>query len=150
MDHFLDLICLFYLQVYLTSYPEVLSTGLYRSTLHLPHKPWERELLKTLWKKEKMLVTSIFSFSHNVFYPITYKFRHFSHIWIVVCKCFEFGLVYHFVVWKRVYSYHTIPASMTLRKKPFENNMEKGESVGNQQFVHFPHILTISETSFNF
>ena len=26
-----------------------------------------KSLLKTLWKKEKMLVTSIFSFSHNVF-----------------------------------------------------------------------------------
>ena len=26
-------------------------------------------LLKTLWEKEKMLVTSIFSFSHNIFYP---------------------------------------------------------------------------------
>ena len=28
-------------------------------------------LLKTLWEKEKMLVTSIFSFFHNVFYPFT-------------------------------------------------------------------------------
>ena len=27
----------------------------------------ESILLKTLWEKEKMLVTSIFSFSHNVF-----------------------------------------------------------------------------------
>ena len=26
--------------------------------------------MKTFWEKEKMLVTSIFSFSHNVFYPI--------------------------------------------------------------------------------
>ena len=30
--------------------------------------PQERRLLKTLWDKEKMLVTSIFSFSHNIFY----------------------------------------------------------------------------------
>ena len=27
-------------------------------------------LLKTLWKKEKLLVTSNFSFSHNVSYPL--------------------------------------------------------------------------------
>ena len=27
-----------------------------------------RQLLKTLWEKEKLLVTSNFSFSHNVFY----------------------------------------------------------------------------------
>ena len=31
-------------------------------------RPWETSLLKTLWKKEKLLVTSNFSFSHSVFY----------------------------------------------------------------------------------
>ena len=31
--------------------------------------PWETSLLKTLWEKEKLLVTSNFSFSHHVFYP---------------------------------------------------------------------------------
>ena len=30
-------------------------------------QPLRRGLFKTLWKKEKILVTSIFSFSHNVF-----------------------------------------------------------------------------------
>ena len=29
----------------------------------------EKDVLKTLWEKEKMLVTSIFSLSCNVFYP---------------------------------------------------------------------------------
>ena len=29
--------------------------------------PWETNLLKTLWEKEKLLVMSNFSFSHNVF-----------------------------------------------------------------------------------
>ena len=29
-----------------------------------------RQLLKTLWDKEKLLITSNFSFSHNVFYSI--------------------------------------------------------------------------------
>ena len=27
-------------------------------------------LLKTLWNKEKLLVTSNFSFSHSIFYPL--------------------------------------------------------------------------------
>ena len=31
-------------------------------------RPWETSLLKTLWEKEKLLVTSNFSFSHSVFY----------------------------------------------------------------------------------
>ena len=32
--------------------------------------PWETSLLKTLWEKEKLLVTSNFSFSDSVFYPL--------------------------------------------------------------------------------
>ena len=40
----------------------------------------ETNLLKTAWKKKKMLVTSIFSFSHNVFYPMKDKFNVMSNI----------------------------------------------------------------------
>ena len=39
-----------------------------------PNNPWflrvcSTSLLKTLWEKEKLLITSNFSFSHSVFYP---------------------------------------------------------------------------------
>ena len=39
------------------------------------NKPWflrvcSTSLSKTLWEKEKLLVTSNFSFSHSVFYPL--------------------------------------------------------------------------------
>ena len=50
-------------------------------------------LLKTLWEKEKLLITSNFSFSHSVFYPfsehstISIKFK------TVVCKFLKFGRV---------------------------------------------------------
>ena len=50
-------------------------------------------LLKTLWEKEKLLVTSNFSFFHNIFYP----FGEFSTIFIkceiVVCKRCQCGRV---------------------------------------------------------
>ena len=39
-------------------------------------RPWERGLLKTQQEKEKMLVTSISTFSHNIFYSITEKLQH--------------------------------------------------------------------------
>ena len=72
-----------------------------------PNKPWflrvcSADLLKTLWEKEKLLLTSNFSFSHSVFYQygelsaISIKFE------IVVCKLFQFGRVLNFVVWERV------------------------------------------------
>ena len=48
----------------------------------LPHnpdfqQPGKRTLLKTLLEKEKMMVTSIFSFSHFVFYPSQNMFKFF-------------------------------------------------------------------------
>ena len=45
-------------------------------------------LLKTLWKKKKMLVTSICFFSHNVFYPMKDNLNIMSNNPFVVCKCF--------------------------------------------------------------
>ena len=33
-------------------------------------EPLKKKLLKTLWEMEKILLASIFSLSHNVFYPI--------------------------------------------------------------------------------
>ena len=46
-------------------------------------------ILKTLWEKEKMLVTSIFSFSHNIFYSIKGKNQFFSHIQYVIYNSFN-------------------------------------------------------------
>ena len=38
-----------------------------------------------MWEKEKMLVTSIFSFAHNAFYPTKNKNHNFSNIQYVIC-----------------------------------------------------------------
>ena len=61
-----------------------------------PNKPWflpvcSISLLKTLWEKEKLLVTSNFSFSHSVFYSFWELFAIFIKFEIVVCKSFQFG-----------------------------------------------------------
>ena len=61
-----------------------------------PNKPWflrvcRTSLLKTLWEKEKLLVTSNFCFSHSVFYPFLKLFTIFIKFEIVVCKVFQFG-----------------------------------------------------------
>ena len=50
-----------------------------------PNKPWylgvcRKSLLKTLWEKEKLLVTSNFSFSHSVFYLFGELLRHFHQV----------------------------------------------------------------------
>ena len=56
-----------------------------------PNKPWflrvcSTSLLKILWEKEKLLVTSNFSFSHSVFYPFWEFSAMFFKFEIVVCK----------------------------------------------------------------
>ena len=38
-----------------------------------------------------MLVTSIFTFTYNIFYPIQEKLNHLGHNKIHVRKCFQFG-----------------------------------------------------------
>ena len=51
------------------------------------------QVLKTLLEKEKLLVTSNFSFSHRVFYPLGELFSIFIEFEIVVCNLFQFGRV---------------------------------------------------------
>ena len=65
----------------------------------LPHnleiwRPREKRLLKTLREKEKMLVTSIFFFSHTVFYPFFLGGG--GGGGKGVCKFFQFGQVQFF------------------------------------------------------
>ena len=63
-----------------------------------PNKPWflcvcRTSLLKTLWVKEKLLVTGNFSFFHSVFYPFGELFAIFIKFEFVVCKLFQFGKI---------------------------------------------------------
>ena len=60
------------------------------------------------WKhhgERKMLVTSIFSFSHNVLYLIKDRKHHFFHVWL--CKCFKLSTFKSFSVWKDLNIYTT-------------------------------------------
>ena len=71
-----------------------------------PNKPrvlhvCSTSLLKTLWEKEKLLLTSNFSFSHSIFYP----FADLSSIFNSYLKSsfsFNFWKSLKFVVWERV------------------------------------------------
>ena len=63
-----------------------------------PNKPWIlrvciASLLKTLWEKEKLLITSNFSFSHRVFYMLGELSAISIEIEIVVCKLLKLGIV---------------------------------------------------------
>ena len=74
---------------------KILSFGKgFNSFPHNPdNDPEEEGFWKHFGKKEKMLVTNIFSFSQNIFYHSKTSFKFFCHIYFLVCRCFEFGLV---------------------------------------------------------
>ena len=58
---------------------------------------------KKMWEKEKLLVTSNFSFSNSVFNPFRELSAIFIKFEIVVCHPFEFWSVcLKFAVWERV------------------------------------------------
>ena len=62
------------------------------------NNPWflhvcSTSLLKTLWKKEKLLVRSNIAFSNSVFYHFSELSAVLIKFEIVVCKVFQFGRV---------------------------------------------------------
>ena len=59
-------------------------------------------LLKTMWEKEKLLVTNNFFFSHGVFLSILSTFRHFYQIWNFRLQTLSVWKTPKFVVWERV------------------------------------------------
>ena len=71
-----------------------------------PNKPLfcvcSTSLLKTLWEKEKLLITSNFCFSHSIFYLFGELSDIYLNIKIVACKLSRFGRGLEFVAWERV------------------------------------------------
>ena len=77
---------------------EVRKFAVWERVNSFPNKPWFLRVcrtspLKTMWKKEKLLVTSNFSFSHSVFYPFGKLSVLFTKFEIVVCKLSQVGRV---------------------------------------------------------
>ena len=69
--------------------------------------------LENIVPKGEMLVTSIFPFSHKIFFSFKDQFSHLTHS-------------------------HTTTPFDTLGNKPFENAVGKGESACNEQFLLYP------------
>ena len=76
----------------------VMMTSVDGSLNPFPNKPWflrvcSTSFLETLWEKEKLLVTSNFSFSRSVFYLFGELAAIFIKSKIVPCQSFEYGRV---------------------------------------------------------
>ena len=100
-------------------------------------------LLKTLWEKEKLLVTSNFSFSHSVFYLFGALSVIFIEVIIVVCKRFQLWKSLKFVVWERVNQYID-----ELKKEGLCKHCWKRRNAGNKHFLLFPQCFLPSHKLF--
>ena len=64
------------------------------STIYIHfNKLKEKNLRKILWKNVKLLKMSNFTFFHKIFYAISILKSFDSHISVVVCSFYEFGMV---------------------------------------------------------
>ena len=100
----------------------------------LPNKPWfslvcSTSHWKTQWEKEKLLVTSNFSFSHSVFYPFRELSANFIKLKIVVCKLFQFGRVQSLSFGKGLNRLYILTLSQTTNFRLFQT-----KTVCRQQF----------------
>ena len=100
-----------------------------------------------------MLVNSIFSFSHNVFYSIKDRNYHSCYIYFGICKCFQFEQGQIFVIWEWVNPLQINKIFNWSKSKAFvddkinvteklkfvlvkvENIVGKGEIAGYQHFL---------------
>ena len=133
-----------------------------------PNKPWflrvcSKSLLKTLWEKKKLLVASNFFFFPPCFLPVLRAFCFFHQIWNYRLQTLSVWNDLTFVVWERVKVFSQFPLGfiiriiksrnckikgkhfpkqslpfMSLRNRPFQNIVGKGENAGNQHFLLFP------------
>ena len=99
-----------------------------------PNKPWflrvcSTRLLKTLWEKEKLLVTSNFSFSHSVFYPCRELSSIFINFKIVVCKLAQFGRVQNLSFGKRL---NPQIKQLSIKQKKNQANLSRKKFVKNK------------------
>ena len=98
--------------------PKFLWGAFYTHSLNLewsvnlfPKKPWflracSGSLLKIPWEKEKLLVTSNFSFSHSVFYPSGELSAIFTTNRNCRLQTLSISKSQEFVVWERVNKIH--------------------------------------------
>ena len=122
----------------------------FSNTIPTFNDPEKKKPFENVVGKEKMLVTTIFPISHNVFYLFRDRNHHFSNIRFVVCKPFQifffFGgggkeltLPTNTIKDKSMLSlYNTITTFKDPKREACKNIVGKGENAGNRSFLLFP------------
>ena len=95
-----------------------------------------------------MLVTSILSFSHNVFKLLKDKNHHLKYFYFVVCKCkLDQSKIVYSILGSGLKTNVEVCRKHSWKTKGLGKGrkfMTKGENGGNQHFVLFPQICSFS------
>ena len=96
-------------------------------------KPWilrvcRTSLLKTLWEKEKLLVTNNFSFFHSVFYPFGELSVIFIKFEIVLCNIFKSERVLSLLFGKGLIGFKPCNSSTELSHFLLQLSFEKSQA----------------------
>ena len=94
----------------------------------------EKALLKTLWEKKKMLVTSIFFFSHNVFYPMNITLMFSVTFNLSSANAFNLGEPKILSSGKGLILYHTIPTFNDFNRGLLKTLWEKEKMLVTSNF----------------
>ena len=80
-------------QIKKESWAEIEKKLTFNPTTPTFNDPGKKAFLKKMCEKGKLvdLVMPIFTYSHNIFYPIKEKMHHLSQSKRVFCKCFQSG-----------------------------------------------------------
>ena len=100
----------------------------------------ERSLLKILWEKEKMLVTSILSLSH-VFYLSQNKFQFLVFFILSSANAFNVDQTKILLFNKGLTLSQTSPGFYVSAIQVFRKHCGKGEIACNEQFLLFPYFF---------
>ena len=110
--------------------------------------PVKEAFWKHCGKKEKMLVTSIFSFSHHAFYPFLNKFKILSHILLLSANAFNLdqskilSFSKYLIAFSKFKAFadnnFNVDQKEELLSDKVENIVWRGENAGYQHFLLFP------------
>ena len=113
-----------------------------------PNNPWflrvcSTSLLKTLWEKEKLLVTSKFLLFPKCFLTFSRTFCNFRYIWNCRLQTHSVWKSLKFVVWERFNPIPNKPWFVRVCSTSLLKTMwEKGEIICNEQFLLFPQCIS--------
>ena len=133
----------------------ILSSAIAFNSVLSQTSPWvlcvcSTSLSKTMWEKEKLLVTNNFCFSHNIFYPFKELSTFFIKYEIVIYILFHFGKVENLSFGTGLTHHQTMPHFDALKIYSCGKHCEKRRNCLQQAISPFLTMFSTLALNFHF